>query len=85
MISDHDIRNRIYPEIIEDGITGLLYQPGDADALVEKICWACDHRDEAKEIAQRGQQRARRYTVEANASAVKKVYSQLLDEQGGSL
>lgn len=33
------------PEIIEDGINGLLVTPGDADALADAIAELCDHPD----------------------------------------
>jgi glycosyltransferase involved in cell wall biosynthesis len=31
------------PEIIEDGVTGLLFSPGDAEALAAKVSWAYQH------------------------------------------
>jgi glycosyltransferase involved in cell wall biosynthesis len=41
------------PEMIQDGETGLLYEPGNIPQLVEKIEWLMDHPDWAREIAQK--------------------------------
>ena len=30
-------------EIVEDGVTGLHFSPGDAEDLSSKVCWAVDH------------------------------------------
>lgn len=43
------------PELIKHGKNGLLYCPGNADDLAEKLFWAYNHRQEAKKIALNGQ------------------------------
>ncbi len=30
-------------EIVEDGVTGLHFSPGDAEDLAKKVCWASEH------------------------------------------
>jgi glycosyltransferase involved in cell wall biosynthesis len=30
-------------QIVEDGVTGLLVEPHDADALAERLRWASEH------------------------------------------
>lgn len=48
-------------ELIEDGITGLLFNPGDASDLAEKMRWAQEH---PEDMARMG--RAARACYEAN-------------------
>ena len=40
------------PELIQDGVNGLLIAPGDEAALAEKIRWMFDHRDRARAMGQ---------------------------------
>jgi glycosyltransferase involved in cell wall biosynthesis len=37
-------------ELVEDGVTGILSPPGDADALATHIRWAVDHPDDMKRL-----------------------------------
>lgn len=39
-------------ELIEDGITGLLFTPGDADDLATKLLWAREHPDHMQAMGQ---------------------------------
>ncbi|MBU0679637.1 MAG: glycosyltransferase [Verrucomicrobia bacterium] len=41
------------PELIEDNVTGLLYEPGNDDELAAKIEWLHDHASEASNIGAR--------------------------------
>lgn len=38
------------PEMVEEGTTGLLFEPGDAAQLADKIEWMQLHRDRAEEM-----------------------------------
>jgi len=42
------------PEIIEDGVSGFLYEPGDYDQLAEKIEWLIKNPKEAKKMGENG-------------------------------
>jgi glycosyltransferase involved in cell wall biosynthesis len=46
------------PEIIQDGRTGLLVPPGDADRLADALCWMLAHPDEAARMGAAGRQHA---------------------------
>ena len=46
------------PELIEDGETGLLFPPGDANALAEKISFLLDNRETAIKIGKKARQKA---------------------------
>ena len=41
------------PEIVEDGVTGFLVQPGDETRLAERLRWILEHPDEAQEMGHR--------------------------------
>jgi glycosyltransferase involved in cell wall biosynthesis len=41
------------PEIVEDGVTGLLHAPGDAGELAAKLDWATSHPEEMRAMGQR--------------------------------
>jgi glycosyltransferase involved in cell wall biosynthesis len=43
-------------EIVEDGVTGLLADPHDADGLAERLRWATDHPNEMREMGSRARQ-----------------------------
>jgi glycosyltransferase involved in cell wall biosynthesis len=42
------------PEIVEDGVSGYLVSPGDAEALAERIMAALDDADEMPEMGRQG-------------------------------
>jgi glycosyltransferase involved in cell wall biosynthesis len=46
------------PEIIEDGETGLLFPPGDANALAEKITFLLNNKDVRIEIGKKARRKA---------------------------
>jgi glycosyltransferase involved in cell wall biosynthesis len=46
------------PEIILDGETGLLVPPGDSAALARACCYLLSHPDVARQMGQRGHERA---------------------------
>jgi glycosyltransferase involved in cell wall biosynthesis len=41
------------PEVVEEGHTGLLIEPGDASALTRALEWALAHRSELREMGDR--------------------------------
>lgn len=59
-------------ELIEDGVTGLLFTPGDANDLAAKLIWAKDNPDRMREMGD-----AARAVYEANYIAEKN-YQQLM-------
>jgi glycosyltransferase involved in cell wall biosynthesis len=47
------------PEIVEDGVTGLLVEPGEEQALADCLLWMLQHTTEAAEMGRLGRERAR--------------------------
>ena len=45
------------PEIVDDGVTGLLVPPGDVGALGAKINWLIEHPERAREMGMRGREK----------------------------
>lgn len=65
------------PEIIEDGVTGLLVPPGDERALTAKIRWVLEHTVEAEEMSRRARAFSRRFF---SSEAYVRYYSELFSE-----
>jgi glycosyltransferase involved in cell wall biosynthesis len=44
------------PEIVEDGVTGFIVDPGDCDALGDRLRWLSAHPEEGSEMGQAGRE-----------------------------
>ncbi len=68
-------------ELVEDGVTGFRFQPGDADALANRLQWLADNR-EALSIMRTAARAAflSRYTPEANYPQLLSVYESAIDD-----
>lgn len=63
------------PEIIEDGISGLLFDPGNAADLATKIEQYCADRDFRKRLAAAGKARADKFfTIEQHYQSLKQIF-----------
>ena len=72
------------PELIEDGKTGLLFDPGSnaVDHIVEKAQWALENPERARTIAAAGTKRAmERFTASRNADEIARLYRKILSER----
>lgn len=66
-------------EIIEDGCTGFLVPPNDADALADRVIALLEDRDLAERIAEAGcSEVRRRFDAQAHAKLVEQVYARVL-------
>lgn len=69
------------PELVEDNVTGFLYESGNAKSLAECICKAIDRPSQAVDIAQNGQVYAKQtYSKGQNAREILKVYHDILGD-----
>jgi glycosyltransferase involved in cell wall biosynthesis len=67
------------PEIVRDGETGRLVEPGDATALARAVLSLLDDPERAREMALAGQALVRaRYSADASMTATTTVYRKLL-------
>ena len=62
-------------EIVKDGETGLLFEPGDAKSLAEKIRWLLTHPEEMKRMGGKARQLfLEKFTMESNYSQLLQIY-----------
>jgi glycosyltransferase involved in cell wall biosynthesis len=67
------------PEIVEDGMTGILVPMGDVPAMAEAICRICADPLAARIMGAKGKKRvAEHFTIEQTARKVESVYAYLL-------
>jgi glycosyltransferase involved in cell wall biosynthesis len=67
-------------EIVQDGVTGLLFNPGDANDLAEKINWAKSHPKEMMAMGFRARQvYEARYTPEQNYRMLMDIYEEAIE------
>ena len=68
------------PEIIEDGVSGLLAPPRDAEEMAEAICSLLANPERARMLGQEARRRVEeRFTVEQYVDGVERVYEELVD------
>ncbi|MFN8530239.1 MAG: glycosyltransferase [Anaerolineae bacterium] len=66
------------PEIIEEGVSGLLIPVRRPDLLAEKIRWVLDHPDEGKRLGETASQRIRSiFSLPAQTAALTHLYRQV--------
>jgi glycosyltransferase involved in cell wall biosynthesis len=62
-------------EIIEDGVTGVLFEPGDPEALARAVRWAMSHEAEVESMGRKARQVfEERYTAEVNYPLLASIY-----------
>jgi len=67
-------------ELIEDGRTGLLFEPGNANDLAEKIIWAFEHREEMKQMGMNARKEyEEKYTAEKNYLILMDIYQKAIE------
>ena len=67
------------PEIVEDGVTGLLVPMNEVDAMADAIHLLLSKPELCLEMGRRGRQRVLdRFTIEQTARAVQQVYTEVL-------
>lgn len=70
------------PELIEDGVTGLLFKSGDAKSLADCIARLYNDRDLLIRLSHAAKEKARReYTQQKNAENIYKVYQEILKKE----
>ena len=67
------------PEIVQDGITGLLVPMGDAPSMAQAIIYLLDHPEAAARMGREGQKRVlAHFTLNKTARLVESVFRQVL-------
>lgn len=66
-------------ELVRDGKTGLLFEPGNSYELAQKIKWMIEHEEECIQMGKNARQVfEERYTAEKNFGLLMDIYSRLL-------
>ncbi len=66
------------PEIIEDGVTGLLVPPYSPDKLAEAIITILQNPSLAQQMGEAGRQRVgERFSVEQHVARIKEIYEEV--------
>ena len=67
------------PEVIGDGVDGLLIEPGDVNALTEALRTLCFHKEVRQEMSVRAYQLMKEeYSVEACSRKMRGIYKEVL-------
>jgi len=67
-------------EIVEDGKTGLLFTPGDAEDLASKVEWAWNHPAEMAEMGKAARREyEEKYTAERNYQMLMEIYQKAIE------
>jgi glycosyltransferase involved in cell wall biosynthesis len=65
----------VMAEIVNEGRTGLLFEPGDAYDLAAKVEWAWTHPKEMEEMGRAARREYEaKYTAERNYEALMRIY-----------
>ncbi|TFW33776.1 glycosyltransferase [Massilia horti] len=71
-------------DLVEDGVTGLLFEPGDAAGLASKIAWAQTHGAELERMGRAARARYEAtYTPSINYNMLVRIYEDAMAERDG--
>ncbi|MGZ5858855.1 MAG: glycosyltransferase, partial [Burkholderiaceae bacterium] len=71
-------------ELVKDGITGLLFTPGDAADLARKIAWARSHPEQMLKMGQAAYtEYLNKYTPEKNYHMLHAIYQDAIPAMRG--
>jgi len=70
-------------EIVEDGVTGLHFNPGDSADLADKVRWASSHRDEMLQMGRNARRLyEEKYTPAVGYQSLIRIYEKTIAEYG---
>jgi glycosyltransferase involved in cell wall biosynthesis len=70
----------VMAEIVRDGVTGLLFNPGDPDDLAAKVLWAWENRKHMAELGAAARiEYERKYQADSNYETLLEIYSRACD------
>jgi glycosyltransferase involved in cell wall biosynthesis len=73
------------PDLVEDGRTGLLVEPGDVSALAGAIGGLLDDPERARQMGERGRARRRaEFDMATMAGRIEALYDELLERKRGA-
>ena len=73
------------PDLVEDGVTGLLVPPRDPECLADAVAGLLEDRELATAMGERGRERRReRFDLGRMTAEVAALYEELLATKGGA-
>jgi glycosyltransferase involved in cell wall biosynthesis len=70
----------VMKEMVRDGVTGLLFNPGDPDDLAAKVLWAWENRKQMAELGAAARiEYERKYQADNNYETLLEIYSRACD------
>ena len=70
------------PELVQDGVTGLLIHPGDADALTAALARLLENPQLAARLGQTARERAEeQFSIRRQVEALRRLWSRVLEEE----
>ncbi len=70
-------------EIVEDGVTGLHFEAGNAEDLAEKVRWMACHPEECKKMGGNARKiYEEKYTAEINYKMLMQIYQDAIQDNG---
>jgi len=71
-----------YAELVHDGVTGLLFNPGDARDLAKKIAWAESHPAHMRRMGEAARHEyCMRYTPQKNYGLLMEIYEHAIEQR----
>lgn len=73
-------------EIVQDGVTGLHFEPGNPEDLADKVRWMDSHPEECRRMGENAyQEYLAKYTPEKNYKMLIDIYEQAIEEKKASM
>jgi glycosyltransferase involved in cell wall biosynthesis len=67
------------PEIIEDGVSGLLFEPGNAEELSQRIDFLLQHPEKASRLGENAIQRVSKdFDIKKQVALIEEIYGEIL-------
>ncbi|MBO4814311.1 MAG: glycosyltransferase family 4 protein [Muribaculaceae bacterium] len=67
------------PSIVEDGVNGLMVQPGDCNALGERILYMVEHKEEMQAMGEASLEKVKPYLPDSVSSTLEELYRILIN------
>jgi glycosyltransferase involved in cell wall biosynthesis len=67
------------PEVVEDGVSGVLVPPGDAGALAEALAGVAADPERRRRLADGARRRAEAFDIRTTVSALESLYREVTE------
>jgi len=72
----------VMAELITDGKTGILFEPGNSDELRDKMIWAMNNKEKMAEMGKNARKEfEEKYTAERNYDLLMNIYTEVIEQR----